>query len=90
MFLQEIDKQPIRETSIYTFNYFVFFIILCVFCCLNVIIGVLIAYLRRVGNPSDVFMTPDQSRAVREAEAKANTVRLQDVPNNMVNIVEHF
>jgi hypothetical protein len=41
-FLFQLDKQPIRETNIYMYLYFVFFIIFGSFFTLNLFIGVII------------------------------------------------
>jgi hypothetical protein len=38
----QLDKQPIRETNIYMYLYFVFFIIFGSFFTLNLFIGVII------------------------------------------------
>lgn len=40
--LFQLDKQPIRETNIYMYLYFVFFIIFGSFFTLNLFIGVII------------------------------------------------
>lgn len=52
---------------------------------MNVVIGVLVAYIKRLGSPAETFMTNEQIRTVKDVEAKANAVELQDVPNNMVS-----
>ena len=41
-FLQQVDKQPEKEASLYTYLYFVAFIICGSFFSLNLVIGVII------------------------------------------------
>ncbi|XP_059479446.1 sodium channel protein para isoform X5 [Neocloeon triangulifer] len=62
---REVDKQPIRETNIYMYLYFVFFIIFGSFFTLNLFIGVIIDNFneqKKKGGSLEMFMTDDQKK----------------------------
>lgn len=49
-FVQEIDKQPELDTNLYMFNYFVVFVVVGVFVCANLLVGILIKQMLRDGS----------------------------------------
>lgn len=49
-FVQEIDKQPLLDTNLYMFNYFVVFVVVGVFVCANLLVGILIKQMLRDGS----------------------------------------
>lgn len=61
-----MGKQPIRETNIYMYLYFVFFIIFGSFFTLNLFIGVIIDNFneqkKKAGGSLEMFMTEDQKK----------------------------
>ncbi|XP_065166084.1 sodium channel protein para isoform X6 [Atheta coriaria] len=63
---REALKQPIRETNIYMYLYFVFFIIFGSFFTLNLFIGVIIDNFneqkKKAGGSLEMFMTEDQKK----------------------------
>ncbi|KAJ2949663.1 hypothetical protein O0L34_g15590 [Tuta absoluta] len=63
---REVGRQPIRETNIYMYLYFVFFIIFGSFFTLNLFIGVIIDNFneqkKKAGGSLEMFMTEDQKK----------------------------
>lgn len=86
MKFQEIGKQPIREVNIYTFWYFVAFIVCGVFCVLNMIIGVIVAHINRTGRIAENFMSRGQIATVELARSKPQAKPLVEAPTNLVSI----
>ncbi|XP_076442684.1 sodium channel protein para-like [Babylonia areolata] len=73
-----LDKQPDREKNIYSYIYFVLFIILGSFFTLNLFIGVIIDNFnqqkKKAGGSLEMFMTEDQKRyyqAMKKMSSKA-------------------
>lgn len=66
---QEIGRQPIRETNIYQFWYFVAFIVCGVFCVFNLIVSVLAAHINRTGRIAENFLSRHQ---IQKAELNRN------------------
>lgn len=75
--------QPIQETNVYMFLYFVIFIVCGVFLCLNVLVGILVQHMLHVASLSDLF---HQSKSDSETSVDAsdkdrtcNSVRLRRI-----------
>lgn len=58
---QALDSQPLTDSNIYMFNYFVIFIVLGVFVCANLIVGILVKQILVAGNLSGVFGSSKKS-----------------------------
>lgn len=57
-----MNLQPLRDGNIYMFNYFVIFIVLGVFVCANLIVGILVKQILETGSLSDVLSPSNKSR----------------------------
>ncbi|KYM97213.1 Sodium channel protein para [Cyphomyrmex costatus] len=81
---REIDKQPIRETNIYMYLYFVFFIIFGSFFTLNLFIGVIIDNFneqkKKAGGSLEMFMTEDQKKYYNAMKKMGNKKPLKAIP----------
>jgi len=65
IFLMQVDKQPIRETNIYMYLYFVFFIIFGSFFTLNLFIGVIIDNFNEQKKKISIFpVTPPLTKNI--------------------------
>ncbi|XP_039304554.1 sodium channel protein para isoform X19 [Solenopsis invicta] len=81
---REINKQPIRETNIYMYLYFVFFIIFGSFFTLNLFIGVIIDNFneqkKKAGGSLEMFMTEDQKKYYNAMKKMGNKKPLKAIP----------
>lgn len=93
LFLQ-IDKQPIRETNIYMYLYFVFFIIFGSFFTLNLFIGVIIDNFneqkKKAGGSLEMFMTEDQKKYYNAMKKMGSKKPLKAIPRPRVKISIDF
>lgn len=60
-----MDTQPIRESNIYMFNFFVVFIIFGVFISANLIIGILVKQILSTGTLSEAIKSSDKATKQR-------------------------
>ncbi|XP_026672983.1 sodium channel protein para-like [Ceratina calcarata] len=83
-----IDKQPIRETNIYMYFYFVFFIIFGSFFTLNLFIGVIIDNFneqkKKAGGSLEMFMTEDQKKYYNAMKKMGSKKPLKAIPRPRV------
>ncbi|KAL6432411.1 hypothetical protein ACFW04_006775 [Cataglyphis niger] len=81
---REVGKQPIRETNIYMYLYFVFFIIFGSFFTLNLFIGVIIDNFneqkKKAGGSLEMFMTEDQKKYYNAMKKMGNKKPLKAIP----------
>ncbi|XP_055695868.1 sodium channel protein para isoform X30 [Lutzomyia longipalpis] len=81
---REIGKQPIRETNIYMYLYFVFFIIFGSFFTLNLFIGVIIDNFneqkKKAGGSLEMFMTEDQKKYYNAMKKMGSKKPLKAIP----------
>ncbi|KAG7205597.1 hypothetical protein KM043_007563 [Ampulex compressa] len=81
---REINKQPIRETNIYMYLYFVFFIIFGSFFTLNLFIGVIIDNFneqkKKAGGSLEMFMTEDQKKYYNAMKKMGSKKPLKAIP----------
>lgn len=84
----QIDKQPIRETNIYMYLYFVFFIIFGSFFTLNLFIGVIIDNFneqkKKAGGSLEMFMTEDQKKYYNAMKKMGSKKPLKAIPRPRV------
>lgn len=85
----QVDKQPIRETNIYMYLYFVFFIIFGSFFTLNLFIGVIIDNFneqkKKAGGSLEMFMTEDQKKYYNAMKKMGSKKPLKAIPRPIVN-----
>ncbi|XP_055302525.1 sodium channel protein para isoform X14 [Sitodiplosis mosellana] len=81
---RDIDKQPIRETNIYMYLYFVFFIIFGSFFTLNLFIGVIIDNFneqkKKAGGSLEMFMTEDQKKYYNAMKKMGSKKPMKAIP----------
>ncbi|GJQ68184.1 para [Trypoxylus dichotomus] len=81
---REILKQPIRETNIYMYLYFVFFIIFGSFFTLNLFIGVIIDNFneqkKKAGGSLELFMTEDQKKYYNAMKKMGSKKPMKAIP----------
>ncbi|GFG40089.1 hypothetical protein Cfor_10976, partial [Coptotermes formosanus] len=81
---RELDKQPIRETNIYMYLYFVFFIIFGSFFTLNLFIGVIIDNFneqkKKIRGSLEMFMTEDQKKYYNAMKKMGSKKPLKAIP----------
>ncbi|XP_034940963.1 sodium channel protein para isoform X13 [Chelonus insularis] len=81
---REVNKQPIRETNIYMYLYFVFFIIFGSFFTLNLFIGVIIDNFneqkKKAGGSLEMFMTEDQKKYYNAMKKMGSKKPLKAIP----------
>ncbi|XP_076621093.1 sodium voltage-gated channel paralytic isoform X37 [Colletes latitarsis] len=81
---RELNKQPIRETNIYMYFYFVFFIIFGSFFTLNLFIGVIIDNFneqkKKAGGSLEMFMTEDQKKYYNAMKKMGSKKPLKAIP----------
>ncbi|XP_034241357.1 sodium channel protein para isoform X3 [Thrips palmi] len=81
---REINKQPIRETNIYMYLYFVFFIIFGSFFTLNLFIGVIIDNFneqkKKAGGSLEMFMTEDQKKYYNAMKKMGSKKPMKAIP----------
>ncbi|XP_058166625.1 sodium channel protein para isoform X47 [Anopheles ziemanni] len=81
---RDVDKQPIRETNIYMYLYFVFFIIFGSFFTLNLFIGVIIDNFneqkKKAGGSLEMFMTEDQKKYYNAMKKMGSKKPLKAIP----------
>ncbi|XP_018330937.1 sodium channel protein para isoform X3 [Agrilus planipennis] len=81
---EQIDKQPIRETNIYMYLYFVFFIIFGSFFTLNLFIGVIIDNFneqkKKAGGSLEMFMTEDQKKYYNAMKKMGSKKPMKAIP----------
>ncbi|XP_053952366.1 sodium channel protein para isoform X17 [Anastrepha ludens] len=81
---REVGKQPIRETNIYMYLYFVFFIIFGSFFTLNLFIGVIIDNFneqkKKAGGSLEMFMTEDQKKYYNAMKKMGSKKPLKAIP----------
>ncbi|EAA43760.4 AGAP004707-PA [Anopheles gambiae str. PEST] len=79
-----VGKQPIRETNIYMYLYFVFFIIFGSFFTLNLFIGVIIDNFneqkKKAGGSLEMFMTEDQKKYYNAMKKMGSKKPLKAIP----------
>lgn len=87
--LVQVGKQPIRETNIYMYLYFVFFIIFGSFFTLNLFIGVIIDNFneqkKKAGGSLEMFMTEDQKKYYNAMKKMGNKKPLKAIPRPRVS-----
>lgn len=85
----QVNKQPIRETNIYMYLYFVFFIIFGSFFTLNLFIGVIIDNFneqkKKAGGSLEMFMTEDQKKYYNAMKKMGNKKPLKAIPRPRVS-----
>lgn len=85
-----MNKQPSRETNIYMYLYFVFFIIFGSFFTLNLFIGVIIDNFneqkKKAGGSLEMFMTEDQKKYYNAMKKMGSKKPLKAIPRPRVNI----
>ncbi|XP_076261228.1 sodium voltage-gated channel paralytic isoform X17 [Rhynchophorus ferrugineus] len=81
---RELNKQPIRETNIYMYLYFVFFIIFGSFFTLNLFIGVIIDNFneqkKKAGGSLEMFMTEDQKKYYNAMKKMGSKKPMKAIP----------
>ncbi|XP_031337062.1 sodium channel protein para isoform X6 [Photinus pyralis] len=81
---EQQDKQPKRETNIYMYLYFVFFIIFGSFFTLNLFIGVIIDNFneqkKRAGGSLEIFMTEDQKKYYNAMKKMGSKKPMKAIP----------
>ncbi|CAG9855273.1 unnamed protein product [Phyllotreta striolata] len=81
---REMYKQPIRETNIYMYLYFVFFIIFGSFFTLNLFIGVIIDNFneqkKKAGGSLEMFMTEDQKKYYNAMKKMGSKKPMKAIP----------
>lgn len=81
---RELYKQPIYETNIYMYLYFVFFIIFGSFFTLNLFIGVIIDNFneqkKKAGGSLEMFMTEDQKKYYNAMKKMGSKKPLKAIP----------
>ncbi|XP_045484106.1 sodium channel protein para isoform X15 [Pieris rapae] len=81
---REVGRQPIRETNIYMYLYFVFFIIFGSFFTLNLFIGVIIDNFneqkKKAGGSLEMFMTEDQKKYYNAMKKMGSKKPLKAIP----------
>ncbi|XP_044765573.1 sodium channel protein para isoform X3 [Coccinella septempunctata] len=81
---REALKQPIRETNIYMYLYFVFFIIFGSFFTLNLFIGVIIDNFneqkKKAGGSLEMFMTEDQKKYYNAMKKMGSKKPMKAIP----------
>lgn len=81
---RELLKQPIRETNIYMYLYFVFFIIFGSFFTLNLFIGVIIDNFneqkKKAGGSLEIFMTDDQKKYYNAMKKMGSKKPMKAIP----------
>ncbi|XP_021933650.1 sodium channel protein para isoform X5 [Zootermopsis nevadensis] len=81
---RDLFKQPIRETNIYMYLYFVFFIIFGSFFTLNLFIGVIIDNFneqkKKAGGSLEMFMTEDQKKYYNAMKKMGSKKPLKAIP----------
>lgn len=86
----QVDKQPIRETNIYMYLYFVFFIIFGSFFTLNLFIGVIIDNFneqkKKAGGSLEMFMTEDQKKYYNAMKKMGSKKPLKAIPRPRVRL----
>lgn len=92
--LPQIDKQPIRETNIYMYLYFVFFIIFGSFFTLNLFIGVIIDNFneqkKKAGGSLEMFMTEDQKKYYNAMKKMGSKKPMKAIPRPRVRFTLYF
>lgn len=87
----QLNKQPIRETNIYMYFYFVFFIIFGSFFTLNLFIGVIIDNFneqkKKAGGSLEMFMTEDQKKYYNAMKKMGSKKPLKAIPRPRVRII---
>ena len=93
-FNSQINKQPIRETNIYMYLYFVFFIIFGSFFTLNLFIGVIIDNFneqkKKAGGSLEMFMTEDQKKYYNAMKKMGSKKPLKAIPRPRVSPLKKF
>lgn len=88
IFVFQLNKQPIRETNIYMYLYFVFFIIFGSFFTLNLFIGVIIDNFneqkKKAGGSLEMFMTEDQKKYYNAMKKMGSKKPLKAIPRPRV------
>ncbi|KAF7287458.1 hypothetical protein GWI33_001426 [Rhynchophorus ferrugineus] len=81
---RELNKQPIRETNIYMYLYFVFFIIFGSFFTLNLFIGVIIDNFneqkKKMRGSLEMFMTEDQKKYYNAMKKMGSKKPMKAIP----------
>lgn len=87
--LFQLDLQPIRETNIYMYLYFVFFIIFGSFFTLNLFIGVIIDNFneqkKKAGGSLEMFMTEDQKKYYNAMKKMGSKKPMKAIPRPRVS-----
>lgn len=90
----QVGKQPIRETNIYMYLYFVFFIIFGSFFTLNLFIGVIIDNFneqkKKAGGSLEMFMTEDQKKYYNAMKKMGSKKPLKAIPRPRVSIWNYY
>lgn len=86
-----MDIQPDRETNIYMYLYFVFFIIFGSFFTLNLFIGVIIDNFneqkKKAGGSLEMFMTEDQKKYYNAMKKMGSKKPMKAIPRPRVSVL---
>lgn len=87
-----MDAQPLDESNLYMFSYFVIFIILGVFVCANLIVGILVKHILNAGNLSVEFNSSKKPKpeVTHSNRSNGNDVLAQDVSVNLTFPIQSF
>lgn len=87
----KVDIQPLRETNIYMYLYFVFFIIFGSFFTLNLFIGVIIDNFneqkKKAGGSLEMFMTEDQKKYYNAMKKMGSKKPMKAIPRPRVSVL---
>ena len=82
------DEQPMDEVNIYSYLYFVFFIIIGSFFTLNLFIGVIIDNFneqkKKAGGTVEMFMTEDQKKYYNAMKKMGSKKPMKAIPRPQV------
>lgn len=90
---RELNQQPIKETNVYMYLYFVNFIIFGAFFTLNLFIGVIIDNFneqKKKGTGStEILMTEDQKKYLNAMKKMGSRKPMKAIPRPRVSIMEN-
>lgn len=87
---RQVDEQPMDEVNIYSYIYFVFFIIFGSFFTLNLFIGVIIDNFneqkKKAGGSVEMFMTEDQKKYYNAMKKMGQKKPMKAIPRPQVRL----
>ena len=87
---RQVDEQPMDEVNIYSYIYFVFFIIIGSFFTLNLFIGVIIDNFneqkKKAGGSVEMFMTEDQKKYYNAMKKMGAKKPMKAIPRPQVRL----